>query len=213
MGQSGHFRAIGIPHHTTHTSTAARCPRPKNAHTLVNVRVECCHLLMLTSSSNLTVLFCVSATASSYLLMSVCMGVLSITKYCLLSPAFKAHEEEEVGQEHMTAPSLRSLPPSPSLQMHVSPFCRSLCPLALLYVADNQCLLLLAVSVCVYVFVCVSGLPCCSVGLGDFSNSLLTGGSIVFSTLDPLYRPNRVVAIRCMRCLAGQLSFLRVRRS
>ena len=80
----------------------------------------------------------------------VCVCVLSITKRCLLSPAVKAHEEEEVGQE-LTL----HLHPS-AYPMHVLEFLSLPAPRFVVFVyckplpAARSC-----VCLCVYVCVCV----------------------------------------------------------
>lgn len=79
---------------------------------------------------------------------SVCLRALSITKQCLLSPAVKAHQEEEVGQEFVPLP-LRPTPSLPRLP-HVQLSCLSLCPSHFVFsISFNRCLALLAATVCV----------------------------------------------------------------
>lgn len=97
-----------------------------------------CHCLTL-SMSNWFLLW------PSCLLMSVCPSVfvLSITKRCLLSTAFKACEEEEVGQELVLQLQTATYP-------HLS-MCMSSNSLSTRRFIDYVCcLLLLGVSVCAY---------------------------------------------------------------
>lgn len=63
----------------------------------------------------------------------MCVCVLSITKRCLLSPAVKAHEEEEVGQEltlhlHLSTYPMHALEflslPAPRFVVYV--YCKTL---------------------------------------------------------------------------------------